>query len=343
MRKLLLTTALVGVAGGAYAQAIETLSSSSFGAGVSLLSDTPTGFNYSGAIEVTGVGTAAMTMSIGAATFDTTGFAGAGAVDANATANSGVAAASNFERTIEVSNALTGIGRSMARGNAEALTGLTGEAFGASSRETIAEAGTGDILGAITPTDVVITDEALLDTFVADPEGDFVALFDETRQTVSSSEAESESSAGLVGRAGSTLMSALVGSGSGFIGATGTELGASTFGASAGANEVIADGSTGLSIEDVTLATPSFAALSGEIEGLDPGAGVSTFQTTTTLLGDDQRVSLVAANVGQGTVSQSFDVAGFFGGGAATAGAGEFSTIDNVFDSQIFQFGTITP
>mgnify|MGYP006179336591 CR=1 FL=1 len=192
LRALVGTTALVAAFAAGAASAQE-LGSSSFSAGVSLLSPDQTGFLYAGTAEVTGQGSGATVITPTTATFNMTGFAnssnspGSNTAAPEATAKSGVLTTFNFDRTVTASGSAIGLGRVVAQGAANASVGAVGSAFG----ETLA--------------------------------GEIRTITGTTPGTrTSRSNAASESAASLIGDGTTSVLAGLIGTGSGFVGTTGT-------------------------------------------------------------------------------------------------------------------------
>jgi hypothetical protein len=301
--KLLSSTAVlaVGIAGSAWAQ---DLGSSSFAGGVSLLSPEQTGFSFGGTAEVTGLGSAAVVVSSQAANFNMTGFSNSGATSPvvigttaplEASANSGVLAAFDFDRTVTASASGIGAGRVVAQGDAKAAVGAVGSAFG----DTVAN--------------------QIADRFFA-LGGDSTLVGEES----STSNATSESAASLIGEGSTSVLAGLIGTTNGFVGSTGTTVSSEQGGIAYSALNAIGDAAgTGIAIAPTTDDN-TFALLSTAISALADGKGTVGFSNAFTL---ESPIDLAVANVGGGTISLGASTGGFFGGGAASSGQSGFGSI----------------
>ena len=285
----LLATTAMAVVLAAGAAAAQDLGSNSFAGGVSLLSPDQTGFLYAGTAEVTGLGSAAVVISAEAAQFNMTGFSNSGTVvgdeASEAVANSGVLTTFDFDRTVTASASGIGAGRVVAQGDANAAVGAVGSAFG----DTVANEITTSPMGTLS----------------------------------SASNATSESAASLVGEGSTSVLAGLIGTGTGFVGSTGTTVSSEQSGVAYSALNALGDkGGSGINIAPGTGTT--FAALSTEISGLGDGEGAVGFSNSF-VLGDT--IDLAVANVGGGTISLGATTGGFFGGGAATSGLSGYGSV----------------
>lgn len=283
---LFTTTALVAAFAAGAASAQEAgLGSSSFSAGVSLLSPEQTGFLYSGTVEAQGLGSGAVVISAQDADFNMTGFANSGKATADeAGSNSGVLTTFDFGRTVTASASSVGAGRVVAQGDASAAVGAVGSAFGDTLVNTI-----GDIDGGT---------------------------------AASSSNATSESAASLVGEGSTSVLAGLIGTSAGFVGSTGTTVSTAQSGIAYSALNALGDfEGSGINIGPGAGAT--FGDLATEMSDLEGGEGIVGFKNTLSL--GSSNIELAVANVGGGTVSLGATTGGFFGGGAATDGTSGFN------------------
>ena len=293
---LLATTAMATLLAAGVASA-QDLGTNSYAAGVSLLSPEQTGFLFGGTAEVTGLGSAAVVISAQQAQFNMTGFADSGKVTttgapSEAVANSGVLTTFDFDRTVTASASGIGAGRVVAQGDANAAVGAVGSAFGDTMSNEIS------------------------DRYVGTPE-EFAGTESST------SNATSESAASLVGEGSTSVLAGLIGTGTGFVGSTGTTVSSQQSGVAYSALNALGDADgTGIAITKGTGA--DFAALSTEISGLADGKGIVGFSNGFVL---GSTIDLAVANVGGGTISLGATTGGFFGGGAATSGTSGFASV----------------
>jgi hypothetical protein len=280
-------------AGAASAQGLEGLGSTSFSAGVSLLSPEVTGFMYGGTTEVTGLGSAAVVIAAEAAQFNMSGFADsvvAPDVTLQAIANSGSITTFDFDRTVTSSASSIGAGQVLARGEASASVG----AVGTSSAETMSS--------------MIFQGSDPDDTFAT------------------TSDAVSTSAASLVGNGSTSVVAGLLGTTDEFIGSTGTTVsstqsgvafsGLNASGAMFGAGMSI--GAAGVPGEVIGTSTDTYGSLTEQLGDLDSGQGIIGFSNDFTL--DDGTIDLAVTNLGGGTISLGASTGGFFGGGAETFG-----------------------
>ena len=293
----LLATTAMAVVLAAGAAAAQDLGTNSYAAGVSLLSPDQTGFLYAGTAEVTGLGSASVNIQADTAQFNMTGFADSSkttvsGLPSEAIANSGVLTTFDFDRTVTASASGIGAGRVVAQGDANAAVGAVGSAFGDTMSNEIS------------------------DRYVGDPE-EFVGTESST------SNATSESAASLVGEGSTSVLAGLIGTGTGFVGSTGTTVSSDQSGVAYSALNALGDADgTGIAITKGT--GTDFATLSSEIGDLADGKGIVGFSNGFVLGGT---IDLVVANVGGGTISLGASTGGFFGGGAATSGTSGFASV----------------
>jgi hypothetical protein len=291
---LLATTAMTVVLT-AGVVAAQDLGSSSFSAGVSLLSPDQTGFLLGGTAEVTGLGSGAVVINASQAVFGMTGYAASTNDTAKNTApeaiaGSGVVTVFQFDRSVTASGSSVGAGRVVAKGDANASVAAVGSAFG----ETLTNAIQG----------------------IEDGQGAY------TGQLSSTSNASSESAASLVGEGSTSVLAGLIGTSANFVGSTGTTVTTEQSGIAYSALSAFGDAAgTGINIAP---GLSTFADLADNFDGLEPGQGTIGF-TNTLALG--KPIDLAVANVGGGTISLGATTGGFFGGGAATTGTSGFGSV----------------
>jgi hypothetical protein len=293
----LLATTAMAVTLVASSASAQDLGTKSFAGGVSLLSPEQTGFLYGGTAEVTGLGSAAVVITAQKAEFNMTGFSNSGATVtagvSEANADSGVLTTFDFDRTVTASASGIGAGRVVAQGDANAAVGAVGSAFADTLSNEIKS-----VYDNVTP---------------------FSKVADES----TTSNATSESAASLVGEGSTSVLAGLIGTGSGFVGSTGTTVTSTQSGIAYSALSALGD-NNGAGIDIGPGGAKTFAALSSEIDGLTAGNGVVGFSNTFTIGGP---IDLAVANVGGGTISLGASTGGFFGGGAATSGQSGFASV----------------
>lgn len=303
-RKLAVSVlALTVAAGGASAQ---SLGSSSFSAGVALLSPEPTGFRYQAQLGVDGLGTGAVTLAATKAKTTFSGFAGAatvpngiaGADEGTAFADAGILGSLEFDRNVTTNGNLVGAGNVLALGDATASTGLTGAAFGAAEAAGI-DGATGDIF---------------------------------------SSSAEVETEAGLSGSLNTRNRLNLVGREAAFVADLGTSIGEESDAFSVSAARSFAQ--TGFGLGGATPAN-AVAALAdfntfaapfvddGGTDVINPG-GFTNFSVSSVLdgAGAGGAIDLEIEGVADGSQLLDVSTGGFFTGGAAAFGDNSFGFID---------------
>jgi hypothetical protein len=290
---LLATTAMTVVLT-AGVVAAQDLGSSSFSAGVSLLSPDQTGFLLGGTAEVTGLGSGAVVINADKAIFGMTGFANSTNDTATNTApeaiaGSGVVTVFQFDRTVTASGSSVGAGRVVAKGDANASVAAVGSAYGDTLTNAIQGIDAGNVY---------------------------------TGQLSSTSNASSESAASLVGEGSTSVLAGLIGTSANFVGSTGTTVTTEQSGIAYSALSAFGDAAgTGINIAP---GLSTFADLANNFDGLEPGQGTIGF-TNTLALG--KPIDLAVANVGGGTISLGATTGGFFGGGAATTGTAGFGSV----------------
>ena len=290
---LFMTTA-IAMALSVGAAAAQDLGSSSFSAGVSLLSPDQTGFLFSGSVEAQGLGTGAVVLANQNADFNMTGFANSnGVADTRgdeAVANSGVLTTFDFDRTVSASASSIGTGRVVAKGDANGAVGAVGSAFGETEvNEIVTTTGIGG------------------------------------GTTSSTANAASESAASLVGEGSTSAIAGLLGTSNNFVGSTGTSVTTTQDGIAYSALNVTGDADgTGITITPTTLVNPTFTTLSTDLASLADGQGRIGFINTLDI---GSGIDLSVSNVGGGTISLGATTGGFFGGGSATNGSGGFGSV----------------
>lgn len=319
MKQYALATTAMAVVFVAGAAAAQDLGSNSYGAGVSLLSPEQTGFLYAGTAEVTGLGSAAVVIAAEAATFNMTGFGNSGIstqpqlppcdpqlcnptgdptnnvpVNSNpfseAVANSGVLTTFQFDRTVTASASSVGTGRVVAQGDASSSVGAVGSAFGDTLSNRITTSGIAPDSGTVSST----------------------------------SNANSESAASLVGNGATSVLAGLIGTTNGFVGSTGTSVTSDQSGIAYSALNAFGD-AAGTGINIAPGAGTDFAALSTELKALAAGQGAVGFSNDFDL--GNGGIDLAVSNVGGGTISLGAQTGGFFSGGAATSGQSGFGAV----------------
>jgi len=289
---LFMTTA-IAMALSVGAAAAQDLGSSSFAAGVSLLSPDQTGYLFSGSVEAQGLGTGAVVLSNQNADFNMTGFANSNGLPSSlgdeAVANSGVLTTFDFDRTVTASASSIGTGRVVAKGDANGAVGAVGSAFGETEVNEIV-------------------------TTTGDGGGGTLS---------STADAASESAASLVGEGSTSVLAGLIGTSNNFVGSTGTSVTTTQDGVAYSALNVVGnDAGTGINIDPGSART--FDTLSGELAILSAGQGRIGFINTLDI---GTGINLSVSNVGGGTISLGATTGGFFGGGSATSGSGGFGSV----------------
>lgn len=284
--------ALTMAAGGASAQT----ASSSHSAGVALMAPNETGFLYGANLGVNGVGSGAVTVTQTAAQHRFLGQAGTqfaapttpGATIGDAQTASGVLGTFDFNRSVETSGSLAGIGSVMAEGEALGASGFAGAAFAnatSSGVENIAAGAAPIVAGTLTK----------------------------------STAAETESEAGLSGSLATRNMLSLAGTSSNFAGSLGTTIGETGNTISYSRLGAIAGGTVEIPSYDATTAD---AARADFIAAPAPGNLGVAFATNSALAAP---INLAISSAGGGSQSLSVSTGGFFTGGASAFGENDFN------------------
>lgn len=298
---LIALVAVLGTTGFAMAGSTNT-----FDASVSVLSPDQTGFLIGGQVSVNGVGSGALTLSRSVAEMALVGnaasvlnFNGSGAIsDVNSTAD--ITSSLAFDRQIETSGALVGLGAVVSRGEAIAALGSAGAA---SSNTTTAGTREGDT----DPTAGVSAD----------------ALFNGDLGGEGNATAEASAQGSLNGSLSTSNTLQLLGTSGLFAGSNGLSLGESNLALAYGSSDVTADGTSG-----VQLDSASSAVVGNLLQGSNDGA---LFDIRSTLTGNE--IAMSVSNAGNGTVSITTSTGGFFTGGGAAAGSATFVDTQSFFNA----------
>lgn len=309
-----ITSAVVAAlsAGAAGAEATyDSVGSSSYEAGVSLLIPENTGFMYNAQVDALGVGTGTSAVSTNGASFTLSGFAstkgnapGANSnvpVDALTSSGSGVYSDFTFDRTVTTNATSAAQGRVVATGEALGSIGGVGSAAGKSTQQTIVTATTpvsGQTAGSVV-------------------------------DTLTSSTSSSESAASLIGGARTSLVAGVVGTTDTFVGDSGTtvhdkQVGSAVAGLKTSGDDSKIDitaaklGTTGTGQDLVTLDIYTTA----ELEDLFKTDRTASNTGITGIHGvwGSPALDLAVENLGGGTVSLGAETGGFFTGGVSTLG-----------------------
>lgn len=224
----LLATTAMSVALTAGAASAQNLGSSTFSAGVSLLSPEVTGFVFGGQADVSGFGSAAVMVAADDAEFSMSGFAASMDAEGDALSNSGSLTTFTFDRMVAASASGIGLGRVVSSGEASASVGSVGR--------------------------------SVADTMVSGSASDNSGGSDS-----SSSTALSDSSASLIGTGTTSVIAGLVGENEDFIGDTGTVVTSEQSGVSYAGLSV--SGSQGMNIGEEDGVNPLSTQLAGLQQG----------------------------------------------------------------------------
>lgn len=272
---------------------------STFDAAVSVLSPDQTGFIIGGQVAVTGLGSGALTLSRSAAEMSVTGGAysalnpavNAGYLD-GVDSDSFIESSLVFDRSISTSGSLVGQGSVTSRGEAIASMGTAG----AASAET-STAGTRDTVGD-----------------VAGGEG--------------SATASSSTQGSLNGSVSTANTLQMLGTSGLFAGSNALTVGENNKAIGAGYASIVADGETGIDLNDAYI---DYGIDDTDLATVDGGDG-AVFGVKSALTGLNNNIAMSVSNAGNGTISLTTSTGGFFTGGGAAAGSATHVDSGSFFD-----------
>jgi hypothetical protein len=303
---LIALVAVLGTTGFAMAGSTNT-----FDASVSVLSPDQTGFLIGGQVSVNGVGSGALTLSRSTAEMALVGNALSKLnmvqnVDAIQNVNSvaDITSSLAFDREIETSGALVGLGAVVSRGEAIAALGSAGAASAntttAGTREALTLGTSGDAGG----------------------EGNATA--------------EASAQGSLNGSLSTSNTLQLLGTSGLFAGSNGLTVGESNLALAYGASDVTADGTDGVVLNTADSGLGKDPDLSSTLlSGSGYGALFDIRSTLTSDIGTVANpatgIGMSVSNAGNGSISVTTSTGGFFTGGGAAAGSATFVDTNEFF------------